>query len=155
MVAMKTRALLLAVTWVTSLISAGVYAQDLLPGQTVQRGRKGSYYPITSNNPPKGFSRALCSWSDGGHSEYCLAKVSGGQRPTISVWRPPARESGRVEIYVGDCLKSGCRFLAPDYDYPNDPAALTLSRQSDGGGQRYILNSRSGIRLKVYVPQQR
>lgn len=82
-----------------------------------------------------------------------MTKIQSGSRPKIAVWRPPDREGGRIEIYVGECLKGGCRFLGPDYDYPNDPAKLTLSMKPSDHGQSIGFRGKSGLVLEMFIPE--
>ena len=118
-------------------------APALLPGQTEKYGRFGSFYPETSNDPPSGFRRAICkSGGDQAMRTYCMVRIKDlGGRSAVSVWSPPIRESGKVDTYVGDCLDNGCRFLGPDYDYPDDPVRYTLTRPADPYGQVFVFHA--------------
>jgi hypothetical protein len=125
--------------------------ENLLPGQTKERGRYGSFYPVEANDPPAGFRRAICRSGQANPSSYCMAKIMpGGSHPTISIWTPPVRESGGIDIYVGNCLNTGCQFLGPDRDYPGDPVRYTLFRLVDPSSDIYELRTKDfGFRLII------
>lgn len=138
----------------TALAAVPALAGDstnLLPGQTAEYGRYGSFYPVVADDPPEGFQRAICSWGDGPH-EYCLVKIMPlGERPTIAIWSPPVRQNGIINTYVGTCFEAGCRFLGPDYDYPDDPRRYTLSKSFEGLGEVFELVGKNGS-LRIFVP---
>jgi len=152
---MKAFLALIATSISLTIVSTNAHAApDLLPGQTQKFGRHGSFYPETSNDQPSGFQRAICK-TGGDYAEYvyCMARIRYlGSRPAVSVWRPPVRESGSIDTYVGDCLDTGCRFLGPDYGYPDDPVRYTLARPADPYGQVYVFRGGNNVSFRIYVP---
>jgi hypothetical protein len=151
---MKFLSTLLVVTSWFAGSSALASSDALLPGQAIERGRLGSFYPVQADDPPAGFRRAICGGKGNTTYTYCLAKIAlNGNHSTISIWSPPVRESGSIDIYVGNCLNSGCRFLGPDYSYPSDPIKYILLRPADPYNEIYELNGNDPNSIRLIIPK--